>query len=139
MPKLVEPIKQAVEAKPHRPVYRMHRYFARRPHSIFPELVRHYSDRLDIVLDPFCGGGVALVEGVLQGRRVIGFDINPLATFVTRAELADVDLKGLADAQASVIHDFRPICDKLFATTCLRARIAFVHDTICAHAQMNTN
>jgi hypothetical protein len=100
----------------------MHRYFSRRPYSIFAELVHHYSDPSDIILDPFCGGGVTLVEGVLQGRRVIGFDINPLATFVTRTELANVDLNGLKEAQAQVFRDFRPASDKLFATVCRHCR-----------------
>lgn len=118
MPKLIEPIQRVIEAKPHRPVYRMHRYFARRPYSVFAELVRHYSDPLDVIFDPFCGGGVTLVEGVLQGRRVIGFDTNPLATFVSRTELTIVNLEGLKKAQAQTIAAFRPVCEKLFATIC---------------------
>lgn len=118
MRKPVVPIERAVQAKPHTPVYRMHRYFARRPPTLFAELVRHYTERGDLVLDPFCGGGVTLVEGQLQGRRVVGFDINPLATFVTRMELADVDLDGLEKAQNQVIRDFRPFNDQFFATHC---------------------
>ena len=62
MTNLIEPIKQSVKAMPYRPVYRMHRYFARRPYSVFGELVNHYSNPLDIVLDPFCGGGVLIGE-----------------------------------------------------------------------------
>lgn len=120
MPKAVRPLQVAVQAKPHRPVYRMHRYFARRPYSVFAELVRHYSDPDDTILDPFCGGGVTLVEGALQGRHVIGFDVNPLATFVTQMELSDVDLGGLKEAQAKVCSEFQYSSDRLFATTCRR-------------------
>src|SRR5262245_1121835 len=36
----------------------------------------------DWVLDPFMGGGTAVVEGLSHGRRMIGVDINPLAHFV---------------------------------------------------------
>ncbi len=59
----------------------MHRYFARRPWSVFRELIAHYSNPGSIILDPFCGGGVTVVEGLRLGRKVIGVDINPLATF----------------------------------------------------------
>jgi predicted RNA-binding Zn-ribbon protein involved in translation (DUF1610 family) len=113
-----EYIQQPIVAKPHRPVYRMHRYFARRPYSVFAELVKQYSSPSSVILDPFCGGGVTLVEGILQGRRVIGFDINPLATFVTRMELSYVDVAGLAKAQARVMDDFRELNNRLFETRC---------------------
>lgn len=117
-PKPVPPLAEAVKALPHRPVYRMHRYFARRPYSVFAELVRHYSRPDDVILDPFCGGGVTLVEGVLQGRRVVGFDINPMAVNVTRMELADVDLAGLTRAHAAVMKRFRARQRQLFSTRC---------------------
>lgn len=100
----------------------MHRYFARRPYSVFAELVRHYSDVGDAILDPFCGGGVTLVEGVIQERRVMGFDVNPLAVFITRMELADVDLEALKEAQADVCREFRPLNDRIFATICRRCK-----------------
>lgn len=121
---LVEPIREAVKAKPHRPVYSMHRYFARRPYSVFAELIRHYSSPDDVILDPFSGGGVTLVEGALQGRRVIGFDINPLAAFITRMEVADVDLEGLKDAQETACRAFKPLNDMLFSTACRRCTSA---------------
>ena len=39
------------------------------------------------VLDPFVGGGTSLVEAERCGASVIGFDIDPVATFITRFEL----------------------------------------------------
>lgn len=120
MTKSVEPLNQALQSKPYSAVYRMHRYFARRPHSVFADLIAHYSDEGDIVLDPFCGGGVTLVEAVLQGRRAIGVDINPLSVFVTRMELEHVDLATLRESQSRVIEEFRPINDSLFKIKCRR-------------------
>jgi putative DNA methylase len=118
MPKQVEPIAESVQAKPHRPVYRMHRYFARRPYSVFAHLVSHYSEPGDLILDPFCGGGVTLVEGVLQGRRVAGFDTNPLATFVSRMELVPTDALKLRESQAALMQMFSDLNNRLFATPC---------------------
>ena len=118
MTKLVEPLNQTLQSKPHSAVYRMHRYFARRPHSVFAELIDHYSDKDDVILDPFCGGGVTLVEAVLRGRRAIGVDINPLATFVTRMELEHIDLDALQESHSRVIGEFRQLNDSLFRTRC---------------------
>ena len=47
----VEPIDHGGVAKPHTAVYKMHRYFARRPYTVFNELIRHYSNPGNIILD----------------------------------------------------------------------------------------
>jgi DNA modification methylase len=57
----LKPIDHAVIAKPHTPVYKMHRYFARRPWSVFRVLIEHYSYPGSIILDPFCVGGCTVV------------------------------------------------------------------------------
>jgi len=101
----LKPIDHAVIARPHTPVYKMHRYFARRPWSVFRAIIEHYSNPGSVVLDPFCGGGVTLVEGLRLGRKVIGVDINPLATFITRLEISEIDLDELREG-------FRRISEK---------------------------
>jgi adenine-specific DNA methylase len=87
------------------PIYRVHRWFARRLGSQFrailtgltlnPEDAARFWNlflgKLSlnglIVLDPFVGGGTSLVETERCGARVIGYDIDPVATFITRFEL----------------------------------------------------
>ncbi len=54
----------------------------------------------DIVLDPFMGGGTAIVEARILGRRAIGTDISQLATFVSRVKtttLSERDLSAVSD------------------------------------------
>lgn len=41
----------------------------------------------NIVLDPFCGSGTTLVESAHVGARGVGFDLNPLAVYITNAKL----------------------------------------------------
>lgn len=99
-------IQQGIKAGGHTPVYKMHKYFARRPHNVFNKLVEHYSNEGDVVLDTFLGGGVSLFEGLSQGRKVVGSDINPLAIFVSRTQATSVDvdeyLKYIAEIRDSV-------------------------------------
>jgi putative DNA methylase len=85
------PFAGELTARAHRPLYQMHRYFARRPHNVMAALVEHYSQPGELILDPFVGGGVTVVEAVLAGRRAIGQDTNPLATFIGRGELLPFD------------------------------------------------
>lgn len=114
----LKPIDHAVVAKPHTPVYKMHRYFARRPWSVFRELILHYSNPGSVILDPFCGGGVTVVEGLRLGRKVIGVDINPLATFITRMEVADVDPDDLQRAFGQLEAACRNEIESLYLTSC---------------------
>lgn len=39
------------------------------------------------VLDPFCGSGTTLVETAQVGAQGVGFDLNPLAVYITNAKL----------------------------------------------------
>lgn len=45
-------------------------------------IIKLFSQPSDWVFDPFMGGGTTLVEALMQGRRVIGVDVNQLACFV---------------------------------------------------------
>ena len=116
----LKPIDHAVVAKPHTPVYKMHRYFARRPWSVFRSLIEHYSNPGSIILDPFCGGGVTVVEGLRLGRKVIGVDLNPLATFVTRCEVLPCDLEQLEKEFEHIEAEVKDKINALYMTTCPR-------------------
>ena len=116
----LEPLDHGVLAKPHTPIYRMHRYWARRPWSVFNELLIHYSNPGSIVLDPFCGGGVTVVEGVRLGRKMVGADLSPLATWITRTELAQADLHQLDIAFERLGMAIADRINGLYATECRR-------------------
>lgn len=88
---MIEPIKESVKAQGHTAQYQMHKYFARRPFNVFSRLIEHYTKEGDIILDCFCGGGVTVFEGLALDRKVIGVDINPLATFITEMQIQQVD------------------------------------------------
>ena len=65
-------------------MYNVHRYWARKPHNVVHDYIERYSSKGDVVLDPFCGSGVAPIEAVKIGRKVIAVDIDPIALFITR-------------------------------------------------------
>ena len=113
------------EGNSKKPVYRIHKWWARRLGSVFRTLLilamtpshqrvdrvpddfysRHdFSDLA--VLDPFMGGGTSIVEASKCGARTIGVDIDPVAWFTTRKEIepcpTDKIRKALANLEQSV-------------------------------------
>ncbi len=64
-------------------------YFQARPHkfddfkhptvkpiSLIKWLIRHYSDKNDIILDPFIGSGTTAIAALETNRNFIGFELN---------------------------------------------------------------
>jgi len=98
------------ESNSRKPIYHMHKWFARRvgctfraiilasfleedPMNQFYEHVQlsNADGNAPIILDPFMGGGTTIVEGHRLGCKMIGVDVNPMAWFITRKELENVD------------------------------------------------
>src|SRR3954468_10214786 len=90
----------------YRPIIAVHKWFARRPGTLFRSLVlSEFSDKPlaeiyfrpndfpgRMVADPFMGGGTPLLEANRVGCDVQGFDINPMAAWVVREEIEHIDL-----------------------------------------------
>ncbi len=101
-----------------KPIYTMHKWFARRSSSVFRAILlgalkpagtdimkEFYKDHTNdpdtkgkVILDPFMGGGTTVVEALRLGCKVIGVDLNPVAWFIVKTEVEPVDLKELQAA-----------------------------------------
>ena len=51
--------------------YRAHSYHTKVPVEGLVQLIEHYTDPGDVVLDPFCGSGQTGVAAVLTGRHAV--------------------------------------------------------------------
>lgn len=100
------------EASRKKPVFFIHKYFARRITANFrmsllgfmadkDEIIsdlfyQKSSNREDVtILDPFMGGGTTIFEALRFGCKVIGNDLQPLSLFVTKALVAPVNEKAV--------------------------------------------
>jgi SAM-dependent methyltransferase len=91
----------------YRGIYRLHKYWGKKPHEPLAFLIEQLTDEGDVVVDPFCGSGVAGRQALLRSRRFVGFDINPVAVELTRLLLHPPDPVGLAAAIADVEREAR--------------------------------
>ena len=64
-------------------------YPTQKPSALLERIVAASSKPGDVVLDPFCGCGTAVVAAQKLGRRWIGIDITYLSIAVMRARLKD--------------------------------------------------
>ena len=133
-----------IEGNAGKPIYQMSKWWARRRSSVFRSMLiaaatkapedpshaakmvwdNYYANHQKKgafknlkVADIFMGGGTTLVEGSRLGMQLVGNDLNPVAWFVVKQELANVDLQEvrrlLADIEAEVKPQIMPYyyCD----------------------------
>lgn len=64
-------------------------YPTQKPVALLERIIEASSNPGDVVLDPFCGCGTALVAAQTLGRRWIGIDVTYLSIAVMQARLRD--------------------------------------------------
>lgn len=62
-------------------------YPTQKPVELLERIIKISTDEDDLVLDPFCGSGTALVAAQLLNRRYIGIDSNPAAVELSKKRL----------------------------------------------------
>jgi putative DNA methylase len=128
----------------YRPVYSIHKWWARRPGALFRSillLAQHpgrklfqtsYSGSVSsqseyfqpgslenlIIVDPFMGGGTTLVEANRLGAKVIGCDLNPVSYWIVRETLKPIDLDKLNQYFAQLEASAGEKIKQLYRTTC---------------------
>ncbi len=71
------------------------------PVELPEQLIRLYTYRDDLVLDPFMGSGSALVAAARLGRRYVGYDLDPAYVELARRRVADAVASGPVGGEAT--------------------------------------
>lgn len=66
------------------------------------KLIIRYSKDSELVWDPFCGSGTAMVESMLLHRLSVGTDLNPFAIFLSKVKTNPIDSAILRNASRKV-------------------------------------
>ncbi|MEW6113754.1 MAG: DNA methylase [Thermodesulfobacteriota bacterium] len=116
----------------YRPVIAVHKWFARRPGALFRGLLlaefgppplrdsyyrsQNFSGKR--IADPFMGGGTPLLEANRTGCDVVGFDINPMAYWIVRQEIASLDLAKYRQAAQNLVKKLTDLVGEFYKTRC---------------------
>ncbi|GHT12400.1 hypothetical protein FACS1894170_07170 [Planctomycetales bacterium] len=82
-------------------------YFTRQTWNVVAEYIKNYTQKGDTVLDPYGGSGITAVEALMNERRAVHIDINPLSEFIVNSLLAPVNIASLKDAFESVCNEYK--------------------------------
>ena len=139
--KSIQPIAkiEAQRRQFYRPIYSVHKSWARRPGSTFraiglahfldepifdenhleeSQFYQNHSFEGKIALDPFCGGGTSLVELNRLGVKTIGIDLNPVAWLTTKKELDIFDVDKFNQEAQQLTTDVGNTIKQLYQTNC---------------------
>ncbi len=94
-PLLTEIVVKKQAAKRH---FGVHGYFTKQAWNVVAEYIKNFSQPGDLILDPFGGSGVTAIESLMNNRKAISTDINPLAVFLVNSLITPVNFDDLSTA-----------------------------------------
>ena len=116
----------------YRPIIGVHKWFARRPGTLFRGLLLAEFGVDDLedaffrsnelegirVADPFMGGGTPLIEANRIGCHVVGFDVNPMAAWIVREEIEALDLDAYEGEASRLAAGLEKRVGRYYRTRC---------------------
>lgn len=63
-----------------------HPYPAKFIPQIPKNLIKIFSNKNEVIYDPFCGCGTTIVEAILEERNAVGNDVSPLAVLISKVK-----------------------------------------------------
>ena len=89
------------------PMPRIHSYAASFGGDFAHEIIREYTDKGSVVLDPFVGAGTTALESILLNRNAIGIDVDPIACRISRVLTSRFDVPYLLSATEALRERLR--------------------------------
>lgn len=76
----------------------VHGYFTKQTWNVVNAYIQNFSQKGDVVLDPFGGSGVTAIEAMMADRKAINLDLNPMSIFIVDSLTAPVKISELQSA-----------------------------------------
>ena len=89
--------------------YRAHSYHTKVPVEGLVQLIEHYTDPGEVVLDPFCGSGQTGIAALLTGRHAVISDISPAAVHIARGYTKRVNPDHFGHVASDLLEQLGPL------------------------------
>ena len=91
-----------------------HKYWGKKPIEAWRFLIEKLTEPNNIVLDPFLGSGLIAKECLVQSRRFIGFDVNPISIELTKLYLQAPDYMDLRNAVCRIENHVKALINSMY-------------------------
>lgn len=99
-------------------IYAMHKYWSKKPPNIVAYFIDKYSEKGNLILDPFSGYGITGIEALRLQRRCALIDLNPVATFISKVLIEPLELTEVKRTFNSIKAKVKPLLDSCYTTKC---------------------
>lgn len=121
-------INTSIKPESHPIHYLMHRYWGRKVHNVVSEYIKSFTSEGEVVLDPFMGSGVTIIEALKLNRKAIGVDLNPISCFIAQNTLTKIDLNLVKSGYYEIIKNIPQQALSLYQTICPKCNIMSTYD-----------
>ena len=107
----------SIKPSKNNPLYNSHMYWSQKSYNICDALIEEYTQKDDIVFDPFLGSGVTVFEALKLNRRAIGCEINDMPIFNIETILS-LSFSNKVINELEQYSSHIEILNKYYETTC---------------------
>lgn len=96
-------------------------YWSQKPYNICNKIIEYFSNDNEIIMDPFMGSGVTIIESMNKSlkRNSIGIDINDIPIFLCNTMLKKYDIELLEKEIKKLLEEINKI-EQEYMTKCIR-------------------
>jgi DNA modification methylase len=116
------PPKKIPIAQKHPMHYLMHKYWARKPHNVIHDYIDYFTKEGDVVMDPFSGSGVTVIESIKSKRKGISVDINPISTHIIEGTLIPILTMDFDKELEKIRQKIEPMLETNYSFHCIHCR-----------------
>lgn len=116
--KISEHIQYQIPPLAHTSMYVWHKYWGRKPWNIVSKYIETYCPVGGVVIDPFMGSGVTVIEALRRGRRAIGVDLSPISNEIVRLTILHLETDKIAKGFKEVELRVKMEIEDLYHTAC---------------------
>lgn len=85
------------------PMYTAMKYWGKKPHNIWANYIETYTPESGLFLDPFSGSAMSAFEALIQKKKAISFDINPLTSFIIEVFTSNFNSKKFNESVKKIV------------------------------------
>jgi DNA modification methylase/predicted nucleic-acid-binding Zn-ribbon protein len=103
-----------------------HKFWARKPLNVIRAYIEHFTDKGDLICDPFTGSGITNIASLQLERKTIGVDLDPIGIFVTKMSACHADITKFEQEFKRLEEIISPKIYQLYTIKCPKCKTSAI-------------